>query len=127
MLSVSTPYTPLVRVTTAEQAHGYIIGAGHGWYRRYPAIPSSTMKIALGLAGVTISGVWAAFDTVVPTDDALPTGNPPGFFDRRENIISPLGVSGSLNTEPALLHTNKFYSNFLVRIRSSTLSVEPLL
>lgn len=76
------------------------------------------MKIlTLAVLGGAISGVWGAFDTVVPTDDALPTGIPPSFFNRRENVISPVGVSTSLDIRPATLQTNKFYSNFLVRTR----------
>lgn len=51
---------------------------------------------------------------VAPRSNTLPKGEPPASFDRRENIISPLGVSSSLNARPALLHTNKFYANLFV-------------
>lgn len=52
---------------------------------------------------------------VAPTDNSLLRSSPPASFARSENIISPIGVSDSLDVEPALLETNKFYSNFLVR------------
>ncbi|CBN76107.1 Endo-1,3-beta-glucanase, family GH81 [Ectocarpus siliculosus] len=51
---------------------------------------------------------------VAPRSNTLPKGEPPASFDRRENIISPLGVSSSLDARPALLHTNKFYANLLL-------------
>ncbi|CAM9110958.1 unnamed protein product [Scytosiphon promiscuus] len=50
----------------------------------------------------------------VPRGNTLPDDGPPSSFDRRENIIYPVGVSSSLDERPALLHTNKFYSNFLL-------------
>lgn len=71
--------------------------------------------IILGLVGVSTPGILAAFDTVIPTDEALPTGDPPAFFDRRDHFLLPVGVSESLNVQPARLHTNKFYSNLVVR------------
>eukprot|EP00752_Nemacystus_decipiens_P007462 g6667.t1 len=52
---------------------------------------------------------------VAPRSDTLPNGEPPSSFERRENIVSPLGVSSELgDARPALLHTNKFYSNLLL-------------
>ncbi|CAM9159945.1 unnamed protein product [Ectocarpus fasciculatus] len=49
-----------------------------------------------------------------PRGDALPDGEPPASFDRRENIVFPAGVSSERDVRPALLQTNKFYSNFLL-------------
>ena len=66
------------------------------------------------LAGSFSLGESDKWDLVAPRSNTLPNGEPPASFDRRENIISPLGVSSGLDDRPALLHTNKFYSNLLV-------------
>ena len=59
-------------------------------------------------------GAFAQWSVVSPSTTALSDGEPPASFDRRENIIDPVGVSSALAASPALLQTNKFYSNFLV-------------
>lgn len=56
----------------------------------------------------------AAWDKVAPRTESLPHGEPPPSFERRDNNVDPVGVSSELDARPALLHTNKFYSNFVV-------------
>ncbi|CAN0304217.1 unnamed protein product [Ascophyllum nodosum] len=51
---------------------------------------------------------------VAPRAATLPSGEPPSSFARRDNIVSPVGVTDSLSGRPALLQTNKFYSNFVL-------------
>lgn len=76
-------------------------------------------RIGIGISGLVLlagspSVQGANWSLVAPRSNTLPSGEPPSSFDRRENIVSPLGVSSGLNNRPALLHTNKFYSNLLV-------------
>lgn len=52
---------------------------------------------------------------VIPDATVLSDAAPPSSFERRENNFSPVGVSSSLDSRPAALHTNKFYTDFLVR------------
>lgn len=59
----------------------------------------------------TTSGTWSK---IAPRAGSLPDGEPPSSFERRDNTIDPVGVSSELDARPALLHTNKFYSNFVV-------------
>lgn len=70
---------------------------------------------ALVLAMFTGTQGQSSWTLVAPRSNTLPKAAPPASFDRRENIVSPLGVSSALDARPALLHTNKFYSNLLVR------------
>ena len=65
----------------------------------------------------------AQWSVVSPSTTALSDGEPPASFDRRENIIEPAGVSSALGASPALLQTNKFYSNFVVSAVQSSRSI----
>jgi len=51
-----------------------------------------------------------------PRGDTLPGDRPPASFEDREHFLYPFGVSGDLFEpgKPALLHSNKFYANWLV-------------
>ena len=72
-------------------------------------------KLGIGLLLATnVPMTSASWSLVAPRTESLPTGEPPSSFERRENNIDPVGVSSELDARPALLHTNKFYSNFLV-------------
>lgn len=58
----------------------------------------------------------AGWDQVIPSTSALPSVAPPSSFNRTTNTILPVGTSAELSdARPARLHTNKFYSNFLVK------------
>ncbi len=77
--------------------------------------------VGLGIGGILLAGSCSPgesekWDLVAPRSNTLPNGEPPASFARRENtcVISPKGVSSTLDDRPALLHTNKFYSNLLV-------------
>lgn len=76
--------------------------------------------VGLGLMLAMPSGCRGdtQWSLVAPRSNTLPHGEPPASFERRENVVSPLGVSSGLDARPALLHTNKFYSNLLVRVRA---------
>lgn len=66
----------------------------------------------------SISSRWTL---VAPSSTSLPFDEPPSTFNRSANIISPVGAASFLgDARPALLQTNKFYSNFLVRALVST-------
>lgn len=85
-------------------------------------------RIDIGIGGLllamspTVQGE-TNWSLVAPRSNTLPNGEPPSSFDRRENIVSPLGVSAGLDARPALLHTNKFYSNLLVRVISASVRI----
>lgn len=68
-------------------------------------------SILLGVRGQEEEGL----ELVVPSTTALPSVAPPSSFNRSFNNILPLGTSPELaEALPNRLHTNKFYSNFLV-------------
>eukprot|EP00903_Cladosiphon_okamuranus_P008293 g7980.t1 len=76
-------------------------------------------RIGAGIGGLLLAAVspsvqGSSWSLVAPRSNTLPNDEPPSSFDRRENIVSPLGVSSGLDSRPALLHTNKFYSNLLL-------------
>ena len=75
-------------------------------------------RVGVGISGLLLAVApiveGSSWSLVAPRSNTLPSGEPPASFERRENIVSPLGVSSGLDTRPALLHTNKFYSNLLV-------------
>lgn len=52
---------------------------------------------------------------VAPIDTALPLGAPP-FGHSAHHPQPPQNVSAKLNTRPARLQTNSFYSNWLVSL-----------
>lgn len=68
----------------------------------------------MGWLGIATSVQAQTWLWVAPTNRALSRSDPPASFDRATHIISPVGVSDSLDDRPALLQTNKFYSNFVV-------------
>lgn len=71
----------------------------------------SLLAVALLLARPAQSQNWLR---TAPRGDALPDDRPPSSFEGRDNNIFPVGVSDALDDRPALLHSNKFYSNFVV-------------
>lgn len=72
-------------------------------------------RATVGLLAASMIAVRASrWDLVAPDAMTLPCGEPPASFNRRANTIVPSGVSESLDARPSRLHTNKFYSNFLV-------------
>ena len=73
----------------------------------------SIRNVGLGLL-LAVHMASAAWLQVAPRSTSLPSGEPPSSFVRRDHTIDPVGVSDGLNARPALLHTNKFYSNFVV-------------
>lgn len=90
-------------------------------HERGPTMLNGRIDKSLGIGGLALAmfaGVQgqSRWTLVAPRSNTLPKGEPPASFDRRENIVSPLGVSRALDARPALLHTNKFYSNLLVRL-----------
>ena len=80
------------------------------------AMACERAAIRVGLLAFFASsrGALAQWSVVSPSTTALSDGEPPASFDRRENIIEPVGVSSALGASPALLQTNKFYSNYVV-------------
>ena len=64
------------------------------------------------------AGVWLR---TAPRGDALPDDRPPSSFEGREHFLYPFGVADELYEpdKPALLHSNKFYSNMLVSASST--------
>lgn len=69
------------------------------------------LAVALLFARPAQAGSWLR---TAPRGNALPDDRPPASFEGRDNNIDPVGVSDALNAEPALLHSNKFYSSFVV-------------
>ncbi|CAB1099554.1 unnamed protein product [Ectocarpus sp. CCAP 1310/34] len=72
---------------------------------------ASGLLVAALLSRTAQAGNWLRTS---PRGNALPDGEPPASFDRRENVVFPAGVSSERDVRPALLQTNKFYSNFLL-------------
>ncbi|CAN0065398.1 unnamed protein product, partial [Ectocarpus sp. 6 AP-2014] len=70
-----------------------------------------SLLVAALLSRAAQAGNWLRTS---PRGDALPDGEPPASFDRRENVVFPAGLSSERDVRPALLQTNKFYSNFLI-------------
>lgn len=82
-------------------------------------------RLCLGLLALC-SGTRAAskWRLVAPRTNTLSDEEPPSSFDRRSSTILPIGVSSGLDSRPALLHTNKFYSNFVVRKLERAIDIE---
>lgn len=78
--------------------------------RARTSVTGSLLTVALLLA----RPAQAAWRKTAPRGNALPDDRPPASFEGRDNNIFPFGVSDALDDRPALLHSNKFYSNFIV-------------
>lgn len=81
---------------------------------------SAAVGTAVTLVACFVSSANSAdeqgFQLVVPSTTALPSIEPPSSLNRSANNILPVGTSEELSEAlPNRLHTNKFYSNFLVR------------
>lgn len=81
-----------------------------------PALKLFGLVCLASLLHVPPAAEGATWSTVAPRVGTLPNGEPPSSFERRENTVLPVGVSNGLDERPALLHSNKFYSNFLVSV-----------
>lgn len=74
-------------------------------------------RVTVGLlatASMTATVSASRWDLVAPQPLTLPHVEPPSSFIRRANTIDPSGVSEGLEASLSRLHTNKFYSNFVV-------------
>ena len=80
--------------------------------------PSGALSCApiiyLALLVTTCLGV--DYVSVAPIDTALPLGSPP-FKHSAHHPQPPKNVSARLDTRPARLQTNSFYSNWLVSLK----------
>ena len=96
--------------------------------KNLPMTSAMANRVTVGIlaaTSMTTTAVCASkWDLVAPESLTLPYGQPPSSFTRQPNTIEPSGVSEGLDVRPSRLHTNKFYSNFLVSAFGLLASVE---